>query len=69
MTRVYSVPGISCGNCRDAIEGAVAQVQGVSEVVVDISEKTVRVEGAAEDEAIRSAIDAAGYDVEEMRTT
>jgi copper chaperone len=68
MTRVYSVPGISCDNCRAAIEHQVVGVTGVSSVAVDIDAKTVRVEGDADDAAIRSAIDDAGYDIEEMRT-
>jgi len=64
MARLYSVPGISCENCRSAIEHEVAKVAGVDRVFVDIDAKTVRVEGAAADAAIKSAIDDAGYDVE-----
>jgi len=63
MARLYSVPGISCENCRSAIEHEVAKVAGVDRVFVDIDAKTVRVEGDAA-AAIRSAIDDAGYDVE-----
>ncbi len=61
--QTYSVPGISCGHCKVAIEGEVAKVHGVSAVVVDIEHKTVTVEGSADDAAIRAAIDEAGYDV------
>jgi copper chaperone CopZ len=61
-TRVYSVPGVTCGHCKNAIEGEVAAVDGVSSVVVDIDAKTVAVEGG-DDVAIRAAIDEAGYDV------
>lgn len=61
--RTYSVPGISCDNCKQAIEGEVAKLSGVSEVTVDVAAKTVRVDGAASDEAVRAAIDEAGYEV------
>ncbi|MEA2829102.1 MAG: copper chaperone [Actinomycetota bacterium] len=61
--RIYAVPAISCGHCRSAIEAEVAAVAGVDSVEVDITARTVRVEGAATDEAVRAAIDAAGYDV------
>jgi len=61
--RTYSVPAISCGHCQAAIEAEVAAVAGVDRVAVDIDARTVRVEGDASDEAIRSAIDDAGYDV------
>jgi len=62
-TRVYSVPGISCGHCKAAIEGEVAKVEGVERIEVDVEAKTVRVEGAASDEALRHAVDEAGYEV------
>jgi copper chaperone len=62
-TRLYSVPGISCGHCKAAIEGEVGEVAGVERVEVDVETKTVRVEGAASDEAVRGAVDTAGYEV------
>jgi copper chaperone len=61
-TRIYSVPGVSCGHCKSAIEGEVAEVDGVRDVSVDIEAKIVTVVGG-DDAAIRAAIDEAGYDV------
>jgi copper chaperone len=63
MTRTYSVPEISCDHCKAAIEGEVGKVPGVDRVLVDVPGKTVAVDGAAADDAIRAAIDEAGYDV------
>jgi copper chaperone len=63
MTHMYSVPGISCGHCKQAIETEVSKVVGVDSIFVDIVAKTVAVEGDASDEALRAAIDEAGYDV------
>jgi copper chaperone CopZ len=62
-TRLYSVPGISCGHCKAAIEGEVSKLAGVEHVEVDVGAKTVRVEGAASDDAVRGAMDEAGYEV------
>ncbi|MCZ7528284.1 MAG: cation transporter [Acidimicrobiia bacterium] len=62
MQRVYSVPGISCDHCKHAIETEVSKVAGVASVGVDVASKTVRVDGG-DDEALRAAIDEAGYDV------
>jgi copper chaperone len=62
-TRTYHVPEISCGHCKSAIEGEVAKVSGVTLVDVDIDGRTVRVDGDATDEAIRAAIDEAGYEM------
>ena len=58
----YSVPDISCGHCKAAIEGEVTKISGVVGVDVNIDAKTVAVTGG-DDAAIREAIDEAGYDV------
>lgn len=63
MERTYSVPGISCDHCKTAIEGEVRMVAGVESVSVDVAGKTVTVVGEAPDEAVRAAIDEAGYEV------
>ncbi len=65
MTHTYSVPGISCDHCKHAIESEVSTVEGVASVVVDVAARTVDVDGDAADQAIRAAIEEAGYDVAE----
>lgn len=62
-TRTYSVPGISCEHCVNAITGEVEKLGGVTNVHVDVAAKTVTVVGDVSDDAIRAAIDEAGYDV------
>ena len=62
-TLTYSVPGISCGHCRTAIEGEVSGLDGVESVTVDIEAKTVVVVGSATEAAVRAAVDEAGYEV------
>lgn len=63
-TATYSVPGVSCAHCKQAIEGEVSQVQGVVSVDVDLEAKTVSVVAEPLDEqAIVAAIDEAGYEV------
>ena len=64
-TRTYSVPGISCDHCKRAIETEVVAVDDVTAVDVDVEAKTVRVVGGGDD-AIRAAIDEAGFDVESV---
>jgi len=63
MSTTYSVPGISCDHCKHAIEGEVRTVAGVTSVEVDVASKTVIVDGAPDDDAVRAAIDEAGYEV------
>lgn len=60
--RELSVPAISCDHCKNAIEGEVTKVDGVTAVMVDIDAKTVSVTGGDYD-AIVSAIDEAGFDI------
>lgn len=63
-TLTYSVPGVSCDHCVHAISGEVGGLEGVSAVDVDLTAKTVTVQGdPLDDAAIRAAIDEAGYEV------
>ena len=61
---VYTVPDVSCGHCKAAIEGEVGALDGVDSVVVDIDAKQVTVVGSAGDDAIRAAIVEAGYEAD-----
>jgi copper chaperone CopZ len=62
-TRTYSVPGISCGHCKSAIEGELAPLEGVESALVDIDAKTVTVVGEITEADVRAAVDEAGYEV------
>ena len=62
QTHVYSVPGMTCGHCVQAITDGVTPLDGVSSLVVDLDTKVVTVVGG-EDDAIRAAIDDAGFDI------
>jgi copper chaperone len=59
----YSVPGVSCEHCRQAITNEVSRVPGLVSVEVDLERKQVVVAGDVSDDAVRAAIDDAGYDV------
>ena len=62
--RTYVVPGMTCDNCRQAIENEVIRVPGVASVAIDLDAKTVRVEGTAGEDLVRQAVEEAGYEVE-----
>jgi copper chaperone len=63
-SRTYSVDGMSCLHCVNAITGEVTKVGGIANVAVDLAGKTVTVSGeSVDDSAIRAAIDEAGYTV------
>ncbi len=61
-----SVPDISCGHCKDSIEGGLADVAGVASVVVDIERKTVDLSfdpDVLSESAIDARIEDLGYEV------
>jgi copper chaperone CopZ len=60
---LYSVPGVSCSHCEQAISAEVGKVAGVLSVEVDLNGKTVAVRGNGVDEpSVRAAIAEAGYE-------
>jgi copper chaperone len=59
----YTVPGMSCEHCKEAVGAEIAKVQGVELVEVDLDSKKVVVRGSGvSDDAVRAAIDDAGYE-------
>jgi copper chaperone CopZ len=62
MTTTYSVSGMSCEHCVRSVTEEVSEVPGVEAVEVDLASGrlTVRGEGV-DDDAIRAAVDDAGY--------
>jgi copper chaperone CopZ len=61
----YSIPGMSCSHCEQAIAAEVGTVAGVEVVDVDLGAKTVAVRGQGLDEAsVRAAIAVAGYEAD-----
>ena len=69
MTRVLSVPDMSCGHCKATVEEALLAVDGVKGASVDLEAKTVSVEhvDSISEGSLRDAVTAAGYSVAEVR--
>ncbi|AEG67397.1 MULTISPECIES: heavy-metal-associated domain-containing protein [Ralstonia solanacearum species complex] len=59
----FSVEGMSCGHCVAAVTRAVQQVDAAAQVQVDLPSQTVAVRSGAATEALRQAIEQAGYPV------
>lgn len=61
-----TVQGMSCGHCVSSVEDALNQLDGISEVNVNLGEGKVDVkydEAKVSVEQIKEAIDEQGYDV------
>ena len=63
-TRTYTVEGMTCTHCVNAVTSEVRKVPGVSDIAVDLPAGTVTVTGdPVDDAAIAAAVDEAGYTV------
>jgi len=65
MQTKLDVEGMTCSHCESAVKRAVSAISGVTEVTVDLAEKTVTV---THDESVTAAriqeeIEEQGYDV------
>lgn len=65
MKKVMTIDGMTCGHCKARVEKALAGLDGVSSVVVDLSAKqaTLELSAPVADEQLIEAVDDAGYDV------
>ena len=60
-TAVYTVDGMHCSHCEAAVCRAVEVIPGVESVQANASRKTLTVKGPAAEEAVRAAVEKAGY--------
>lgn len=66
ITKTIKVEGMSCSHCEKAVKEAVLELAGVEKVEVSLENKSVTIEldeGSVTEEAIKDAIEDAGYDV------
>ena len=61
----YSVSGMTCGHCVNAVETEVGKVAGVASVSVDLEagRVTLTSEEPVDPAAVRAAIEEAGFEV------
>jgi copper ion binding protein len=64
-TATYTVSGMTCGHCVQAVSGEVGRLPGVTDVQVDLTTGTVTVTSDVplEREAVAAAVDEAGYEL------
>jgi copper ion binding protein len=64
-TNTYTVSGMTCGHCVQAVTEEVSKIDGVTRVEVDLTSGRVTVESdePVHDAAFRAAVDEAGYSV------
>jgi copper chaperone len=67
-TQVFKVSGMTCGHCVASVTEEVSTIDGVSQVTValvpeGVSEVTVESADVLDPEAVRAAVDEAGYEL------
>ncbi len=68
LTRNYAVKGMSCEHCRAAVDEHISEVEGIENIAVDLGSGLVEVSGSGfSDDAIKGAVEAAGYQLSEVR--
>ncbi|MGW0872651.1 heavy-metal-associated domain-containing protein [Streptomyces sp. NPDC002740] len=65
VTTVYKVSGMSCGHCEGTVSGELSELAGVTSVkaVASTGEVTVVSTAALDEEAVRAAVDEAGFEL------
>ena len=69
VTKVFTVPGMMCNNCKETVEGASLGLPGVLSAEVNLPEKTATVSfdpAKASVEVITKAIERTGFEVESV---
>jgi copper chaperone len=64
-TATYTVSGMTCGHCVNAVSSEINQLDGVRDVQVDLASGAVTVtsEAPLDDAAVAAAVDEAVYQV------
>lgn len=64
-TSTYTVSGMTCGHCVNAVTSEIGQLPGVDDVRVDLGSGTVTVTSQAplDAAAVTAAVEEAGYEV------
>ncbi|MFF4505759.1 heavy-metal-associated domain-containing protein [Streptomyces sp. NPDC001401] len=65
VTTVYKVSGMTCGHCEGAVSQEISALDGVTAVtaVAKTGEVTVISAAPLDEEAVRAAVDEAGYEL------
>lgn len=62
MTQEYIITGMNCPHCQNAVKKAIAAVEGVDAVEVDLHAGLATVDGTVDNAAVINAVHAAGFE-------
>ena len=69
MKKTMMIEGMMCSHCTGRVQKALEAVDGVENVVMSLEDKSAELtlSGQVEDEALKAAVEEAGYEVTEIR--
>jgi copper chaperone len=68
-TTTYTIKGMTCGHCVSSVSDEVGRLPGVTDVRVDLAAGTATVtsDQLLDPQAVRAAVDEAGYELVDQR--
>jgi len=65
INETFTVAGMTCGHCVNAVSGEVAKIAGVAQVDIDLERglMTVTSDASIDRSAVAAAVDEAGYEL------
>jgi len=65
VTNTYTVSGMTCSHCVQAVTGELSSLPGVGDVTIDLASGAVTVTSDVPltDDQVRAAVDEAGYEL------
>ncbi len=63
MSQRISVLGMTCDHCEQRVEDALEELDGIESATADRSVDSVTIEGSADSEALKNAVEEAGYEM------
>ncbi|WP_291291711.1 heavy metal-associated domain-containing protein [Enterococcus sp.] len=61
MEKTYQIEGMKCEGCAKTVQETLTQVAGVTEVTVDLNQKTATVMGDVPEQALQAALKDSHY--------
>ena len=58
----FNIPDMTCGHCKETVEGAILELDSTAKISVDLDTHNVDVETQAASGAIVNALKIAGYE-------
>jgi len=64
MEKTYIVKGMTCGGCVNSVTNAIQHADPAAKVSVELESGRVSIDGGMSEDAVRTAVEDAGFDFE-----